>query len=88
MLPLMKDHCQTVLPGRSAYKKQHILYLVPTIQKFLAAENLVWSCIGITNFIKVFERTESICRQPGSGRPLKVTCELKDLVEEQMPRWA
>ena len=74
----------------TAYKKQRILhfyskgYKAPTIQKFLAAENLVCSRDGIIKFIKVFKRTVSICRQPGSGRPSKVTREVKDLVEQQM----
>ena len=72
------------------YKKQRILHFIPkatkapTMQKFLAAENLVCSRVGITKFIKVFERTESICRQPGSGRPSKVTRKVKELVEQQM----
>ena len=88
----VRDRCQTVLPRMvySAYKKQHILhfyskgYKAPTIQKFLAAENLVCSRVGIAKFIKVFERTGSICRQPGLGRPSKVTREVKELVEQQM----
>ena len=54
------------------------------MQKFLAAENLVCSRVGITKFIKVFERTGSICRQPGSGRLSKVTCEVKELIKQQM----
>ena len=70
----VRDRCQTVLPRMvySAYKKQRILhfyskgYKAPTIQKFLAGENLVCSRVGIAKFIKVFERTGSICRQPGS----------------------
>ena len=33
-------------------------------------------------FIKVFDRTGTIYRQPGSGRPSKVTCEVKDLVDQ------
>ena len=74
----------------TAHKKQRILhfyskgYKAPTIQKFLASENLVCSRVGIAKFIKVFLRTGSICRQPGSGRPSKVTREVKDLVEQQM----
>ena len=79
----------------TAYKKHHILqfyskgYKAPIIQKFLAAENLVCSRDGIAKFIKVFECTGSICRQTtGSGRPLKVTCEVKDLIEQEMVRGA
>ena len=82
----VRDRCQTVLPRMvySAYKKQRILhfyskgYKALTIQKFLAAENLVCSRVGIAKFIKVFERTA------GSGRPSKVTREVKELVEQQM----
>ena len=78
----------------TTYKKQCILhfflksYKAPTISKFLAAENLMCSCIGIAKFIKVFKRMRSICRQPSSGRPLKVTREVKDLIEQQMVREA
>ena len=85
MLPL-RDCCQTVLPDCV----QCILhfnskgYKAPTIQKFLATENFVYSCNDIAKFIKVFERTRSICRQPGSGRPSEVTREVKDLVVQQM----
>ena len=74
----------------TTYKKQCILhfyskgYKAPTIQKFLAAKNLLCSRVGITKFIEVFEYTRSICRQPGSGRPSKVTREVEDLVEQQM----
>ena len=63
-------------------KKQHILYFypkgykAPTIQKFRQG----------TKFLAA-DRCSSawglrICRQPGSGRPLKVTREVKDLVEQ------
>ena len=78
----------------TAYKEQHILhiyskgYKAPTIQKSLAAGNLVCSHDCITKFIRAFERTGSICRLPGLGRPSKVTCEVKDLVEQKMVREA
>ena len=40
------------------------------------------SCDDITaKFIKVFEHTGTIYRQPGLGRQLKVACEVKDLVD-------
>ena len=61
-------------------------YKAPTIQKFLAAENLVYSCDGIAKFIKVLERTWFIYRQVGLGRPSKVTHEVKHLVEQQVFR--
>ena len=66
----------------TTYKKQHILHFYSkgykAIQKF---ENIMCSHDDITaKFIKVFERTGTIYRQPGLGRPSKVTCEVKDLV--------
>ena len=76
----------------TAYKKRCILhfylkgYKAPTIQKFLAAENLVHSCDGIAKFIKVLECTWFIYRQVGLGRPSKVTREVKHLVEQQVFR--
>ena len=74
----------------SSYKKQRILYLysqglkAPTIAKELKKEKLKCSRFGIDKFIKVYETTGSIARQPGSGRPSKVTAEIKELVEAQM----
>ena len=89
----VKDHCQTVLPCRmvyTTYKKQCILHFylkgckAPTIQKFLAAK-VSFSCNGIAaKFIKVYEYMGSICLQPGSGRPSKDTCVVKDFVMQQM----
>ena len=67
----------------SSYKKQQILYLysqglkAPTIVKELQKEKLKCSRFGIDKFIKVYETTGSIARQPGSGRPSKVTAEIK-----------
>ena len=75
----------------TAYKEQHIYskgYKAPTIQKSLATGNLVCSHNCITKFIRAFERTGSICRLPGLGRPSKVTCEVKDLIEQKMVREA
>ena len=68
----------------TTYKKQSILHFYSkgykAIQKF---ENIMCSRNDITGkFIKVFEHTGTIYRQPGSGRPSKVTCEVKDLVDQ------
>ena len=39
---------------------------------------------GITKFLKLYKETGTIARRPGSGRPTKVTKEVKKVVEEQM----
>ena len=74
----------------SAYKKQRILYWfnnglkAPSIAKALQEEQLRCSRCGIAKFLKVYQATGSIERQPGSGRPSKITAEIKRIVEEQM----
>ena len=74
----------------STYKKQRILYhysrglRAPTIAKVLEQEKLKCSRVGIAKFLKVYESTGSIARQPGSGRPSKITAEIRQIVEEQM----
>ena len=71
------------------YKKQRILYWFnqgPSIAKALEEERLSCSKCGIPQFLKVYQSTGSIARQPGSGRPSKITTEIKHIVEEQM-RW-
>ena len=75
----------------STYKKQRILYLrsqglkAPTIARMLRdEENLQCTCVGVSMFLKRFEETGSLTRQPGSGRPSKITAEIKEIVEEQM----
>ena len=75
----LSNFCQDVL--HCIQKAVHPTFLFKrlqgiTIQKFLAAEYLVCSRIGIAKFIKVFKRMGSMCRQPGSGRLLKVTHEV------------
>ena len=63
-------------------KKQHILhfypkgYKAPTIQKFLQGMKFLAADRCSSTWSK------RICRQPGSGTPLKVTREVKDLVEQ------
>ena len=39
---------------------------------------------GIAKFLKKYLETSSISRRPGSGRPSKVTIEIKQFVEQQM----
>ena len=74
----------------SAYKKQRILYWfnnglkAPSIAKAFQEERLRCSRCGIAKFLKVYRATGSIARQPGSGRPTKITVEIKRIVEEQM----
>ena len=74
----------------SEYKKQRILYLhaqgykPPTIKKMLQREHLKCSRVGIHKFLKTYHITRSIGRRPGSGRPSKITAEIKEIVEAQM----
>lgn len=74
----------------STYKKQRILYLYsqgyrpPTITKMLNEENLKCSRVGVYKFLKLYNATRSISRRVGSGRPSKITAEIKQLVEQQM----
>ena len=74
----------------STYKKQWILYLhsqglkAPTIVKVLAQEKLKCSRVGVAKFLNVYKATGSIARQPDSGRPSKITAEIKEIVEAQM----
>ena len=74
----------------SCYLKQRILvyygkgYKAPTIAKLLHEEGLQCSRVGVAKFIKKFQDTGNINRRVGSGRPSKVTSEIKQVVEEQM----
>ena len=74
----------------SSYKQQRILYYhfqgvrPPTIKNFLAREGMTASKFGIRKFLKKYEETGSVRRRIGSGRPTKVTAEIKAIVEEQM----
>ena len=70
------------------YKKQHILFFAsqglkaPAIAKELQKENLKCSRVGIYKFLKKYRETGLIRRRVGSGRPSKVTAEIKQIVEE------
>ena len=74
----------------SCYQKQRILvyygkgYKAPTIAKLLREEGLQCSWVDVAKFIKKFQDTGNINRRVGSGRPSKVTSEIKQVVEEQM----
>ena len=75
----------------SHYKKMRILYLTqeghkpPTIAKILEEEEgMKCSRSGIAKFLKKYRETRTIARRPGSGRPTKITEEIKKIVEEQM----
>ena len=74
----------------SSYKKQRILFLrakgyrAPTIAKLLRDEKLQCSRVGVAKFMRKFKQTGTISRHIGSGRPSKVTAEIKQLVEDQM----
>ena len=74
----------------STYKKQRILFFAsrglkaPAIAKEMRKENLKCSRIGIYKFLKKYRETGSIGRRVGSGRPSKITDEIKEIVEEQM----
>ena len=74
----------------SDYKKQRVLALAskglraPTIARELQKENLKCSRIGVHKSLCKFQETGSILRRVGSGRPLKVTAEIKQIVEDQM----
>jgi len=75
----------------SWYEKRRILYyyqrgiLPPTIVKLLQDEGTTkTSRAGVAKLIKKLELTGSIVRTPGSGRPSKITAEIKEIVEEKM----
>lgn len=74
----------------SSYTKQRIIYYyqqgyrAPTICLLLQKEQLSVSRVGIAKFLSKYEETGSIARTPGSGRPTKITAEVKALVEAKM----
>ena len=75
----------------STYKLQRILfyffqgYKSPTIANLLREEDgMVASRRGIAKFLAKYRETGSIGQRSGSGRPSKLTREVKVFVEEQM----
>ena len=77
----------------SEYVKLRILYhhnngLKPyTIAKLLLEdEGIQVSMVGVWKFLKVYKNTGSTVRRPGSGRMLKITRWVKELVDQQMEK--
>ena len=72
------------------YVKRRILALnregmrPPTIARVLRTEGLRASRRGILKFLTHYEMTESLARQPGSGRKTIITEEKRTIVEGQM----
>ena len=72
----------------STYKRQIVYYFneghkAPTILRLLRAEGLSASRRGIHKFLTKYLQTGSIGRRPGSGRPSKITEDIKAIVDEQ-----
>ena len=74
----------------STYAKMRIIVLysagnrAPKIQTLLKEEDIVVSRVSVWKFIARFERSGSLARKEGSGRPTKLTPQVMALVEEQM----
>ena len=72
----------------SDYKKQCVLALAskglraPKITKELQQENLKCSRVSLHKSLRNFKETGSISRRVASGRPSKVTAEIKQIVEQ------
>ena len=61
-------------------------YNAPAIAKALGQENLKASRQGVQKFLRRYLRTKTLARKAGSGRPLKISAEMKAVIEEQMQR--
>ncbi len=76
----------------SDYTKAWIAYLyargnrAPTLQLLLTDEGICCSRQGVRNFINRYEETGCFNRALGSGRPSKVTADVRRLVETQMQK--
>jgi transposase len=74
----------------SDYKKQRIVhwyakgFKAPTIRHRLADEGLSATRQGIHMFLGKLQKTGTIARQPGSGRPSKVAGQVEQLIEAEM----
>ena len=66
------------------YYNNKYMYSAPTIAKALRKEGLKASRMGIAKFLKHYKESSSIARKLGSGRPSKITPEIKKVIEEQM----
>ena len=69
------------------YVKQRILFYHQqgrksrNIRNLLLGEGLIVSHVGIYRFLKRFEKCGTLARDRGSGRPSKITVEVKRIVE-------
>ena len=76
----------------SSYTKQRIAFYhekqfkPPTIQKFLLEEGLCTTRQGIARFLKVYQRTGTVDRCRGSGRPSKASTAVREIVDQEMRR--
>ena len=74
----------------SKYQLKRILFLhrqglkAPTIKKILDKEGLPSTRVGIHPFLERFKASGCLMRKPVSGRPSKITREIKAIVEQQM----
>ena len=73
------------------YQKERIVYYhrlgfkAPTIKTLLATrESIYVSREGIHKFLEKYVETGCLNRRPGSGRPFKITAEIRRIVEQQM----
>ena len=69
---------------RILYHHHQNKYKAPTITEVLREESLKVRRVGVAKFSKLYKGSSSIARKPGSGRPSKITAEVKKIIEEQM----
>jgi len=77
----------------SLYAKQRILFHYfegrrssTRIKKLLEADGVYVTRVTVWKFVRRFRETRCIARKEGSGRPTKLTPEIKQLVETQMQK--
>ena len=76
----------------SDYTKQRILFynsrsIKPScIARSLEEEGINVTSVGVWQFLKRFERYRTVSRVPGSGKPSKITPEIKRLVDARMAK--
>ena len=56
----------------------------PTIAKLLVEDGVTASRRGVHKFLKRYEERRTTARRPGSGRPSKISDEIRSLVEAKM----
>ena len=72
------------------YEKRRMVFLwkegykAPTIAKIVRREGIIASRRGIDKFLHMFAERHTIARRSGSGRPSKITAEVKQEVERIM----